>query len=376
MAALLTYGFHPGSREVVAGSMRTSCTPASMHRLLPLALCSVLSAQQWTVVPAANATIDAPSGLALPGAPHAEVWQVLVDEAHLAALRGRTVAAIAMRRDAQVARTLPAVDADWVVTLGVAPSSAAAASERLADNLGARVEVFRGVVSMPSSAPPGGEPVWGPGQSFSIPLSPGFAYAGGTLAIQIEAQPRSATAVWSADAAFDPIAGVVTSLGTACGPHVGSNGRSSSVDARDLIAGNSVLFTGWGSIGAPAWLLVGARMLQTPIDLAIVGAPGCTLWVDAVAALGASFLATEHGNAAPGRAQVALPIPVSPRWLGGGLAVQWVELGAGVRTSDVLCLTTAQAFPVLGMSLVSARRGDVLGRVSVNRAPVLRVEHR
>lgn len=123
-------------------------------------------------------------------------------------------------------------------------------------------------------------------------------------------------------------------------------------------------------------MLIGVRPIDPPLDLAAIGAPGCFLHVDALAALSSSFQPHPATAQLGGLANVLIDIPPSTALAGARFYSQWVEVATPLRTSNATEATIAIGHPRLGMAIATARPGGVGVEVDVALAPVLRFESR
>ena len=132
----------------------------------------------------------------------------------------------------------------------------------------------------------------------------------------------------------------VVPFGTAC---VGSYGQHPVLGAPRSPNLGSTTFTlelhGSAPL-APIALLLGANPAWTPLDLSVINAVGCTLWVDPQVSVA---LATGPGNAqrAEGSAVIGLPIPSSPGLSGARLQVQVAIVDAANGRGVPITMTNA-----------------------------------
>jgi hypothetical protein len=355
--------------------------------LLPAALV----AQQEFVVPAEFAVDDAPAMRWAAGFTTALRQQVLIADRHLIALRGRTITALSVRRDAAIARALPGGDADLVLQLSTSPRTPEDPAEELAKNVGAdAVTVQAGRVSIPSSPAVAGTSVpWDAAHAVRFVFQQPFVYGGGTLCVDLRGSPApgSALRAWPVDAVAGAARGTKTPLGSSCAAVVGVAGpagtlSTTTVDPGRLVVGASARFVARGTPGTAAAMVVGLAPLASPIELRVLGAPGCFVHVHGIASLSATFggeLSPQH-RVLGGFADAALRIPNDNGLRGAGFYTQWLQLGPPLATSEALRCTIAAAAPTLGMAIVEALEGGVAppthGRVDVDQGLVMRFEAR
>lgn len=121
-------------------------------------------------------------------------------------------------------------------------------------------------------------------------------------------------------------------FGTGCQSSLGVPLTFEHVNDPALGAASFTLRVAGVPTSAPALCLLGFARLTPPVDLAVIGAPGCTLYVDGLAALPAFGSGTNH-------ADVSLVVPSTPALVGGQLLSQWVVVDStanpiGAVTSD------------------------------------------
>jgi hypothetical protein len=160
------------------------------------------------------------------------------------------------------------------------------------------------------------------------------------------ATPLSPTQFYERGPGSSHVAGV---LGTGCtisggSSPMGSSGTTSGTALTDTLAGGPANTTAHLLIGDAASLLGGT--LPLPIDLALIGSPGCSLNLNVL-------LSVPVATTATGGATFTLPYTMSPAVSGIRLRTQWVAIDATqlVRSSNGLDhgvpynATTGKAWP-------------------------------
>jgi hypothetical protein len=333
-----------------------------------------LAAQQHLVVPQSLARTDGPSLVGLAGVTVPKHQQFVVDAAHLQALQLRSITGIRFRRDQEFGKALVAGQANLTIRIGQSPWGASRASSVLARNLPSSVEVYRGTLDIPAAPPVSGALGFDPPDAIQIRFSAPYPYAGGDLCIDLVGVPLAATR-WPVDAASDPARGSVTSFGVACGRYASIVGETALVAPRELIPGRTVRFVGRGEPGSAAFLLFGLSALSQSVDLAFLGAPGCSLHVSSFATAATTYGPAEIGPAFGGLANVLIHIPGDPALLGARFVTQWFEVGPTLASSNAHDCRISSALPSLGMATVTeiGARGE--GYVDVATAPVIRFDY-
>ncbi|MEZ6036565.1 MAG: hypothetical protein R3F29_03735 [Planctomycetota bacterium] len=359
-------------------------------RLNPLALAALVAATvvatttaqvQHVVVPAVYEQVDAISYQWIAGASRPLRQQTLIGQSSLQALVGHSLTAIELRRSAKD-ETFYGGTADLTVTLSIAPHGPLGVSRTYAANIGAAPQVvFAGPVQLPTSPPNTGPIVgWTPENVVRIEFATPFAYAGGTLCVDVVGTPIAGLNAdwWMADAMFEDVIGTVTDLGGGCGTFGGPQHRWSHVATRTLVAGNYAEFFAYGT---PWSLAVAAFGLGNPTGLPIhllgLPSPGdCELHLATIDGL-IPTLMVPHSDpmlqSRGGLAHIELKLPGTPQALGMQMTTQWLEWQQ-LATSNALQWTVCSALPTLDMALVEGDPGEVDGQVSVHLAQVLRFE--
>lgn len=367
-------GRHQGWGSVPAGSF-----------VLTLAAAATAQSPQHLVVPAAHATIDAPSQLWIPGGNNPVRQQTLVGASHLQPLLGTELLALELRRTAKN-RAFPGGSADLTVTLSTAPVQPLSIGRTFADNVGHNAAVvFSGTVSLPASPIELGPTVgWSANNVVRIVFQTPFVYTGGTLCIDITGLPVAglSTDDWLADAAFEDLFGTAVDLGPGCGLYAGTSGATSSVSERSLLPGSNARFRAYGTPGSLAIAAHGAPA-ATPLPLSAFGvqAPGCLVHLDPTLILATTvhWFEVESDPLLAMRGGVAeayVPLPGAAWMFGLSLTTQWFDL-IQPATSNAVQWTVASQLPTLDMALAeghpSLPQAEV---VAPHRAHVFRFEYR
>jgi hypothetical protein len=358
--------------------MHTLRTPLAAVAALSLAL----PAQNFEVVPAANATTDALAYEWIAGASRLHRQQTLVGASHLTNLVGRDIVAIELRRTAMT-RPFPAGAADLTVSLSTSPNLPIAIDNTFAANIGPDVlQVFSGTVSLPASPATGvaGSAVaWTAANTVRIALTTPFRYQGGSLCIDVLGTPIGGqNAWWLADAAEEVVPGTsAVHLGNGCGIYGGPAREWSEVHERSLVPGGYGVFRANGTPYGPAFAIFGTAT-ATPFSLAfLLPTPNCTCYLDPTAGLvlvPAVFAPEVHPLAVGATAEVLLRLPATPAIFGFSMTTQWLDL-VQMATSNAIRWTVGTALPQLDMALVEGNPIEPMGTVSTHLAHVLRFEY-
>jgi hypothetical protein len=347
----------------------------TMRALLVSCCLAATALAQHVVVPSAFESVDGPSRFGFAGVTVADHQQIVVDARHLTALQSQAITGIRLRRDQTFGAALAAGRFDLVVRIGNAPGEARRASASFAGNLPSPIEVFRGRIDLPPAPPVSGPLGWDAPDAVAIRFATPWPYTGGHLCLDLDGTPTSATR-WPFDAASDPVQGSVTNLGVACSRFASAVGQTVVAMPRDLIVGQTARFVGRGEPGGSAFPLFGLQALPTPVDLAVVGAPGCALRIASFASGATSYGPIELGALFGGLANYRIAIPSDSALLGARFLTQWLETGPPLTSSNALDCRIAAALPTLGMATVSAAPGQPEGHVDVTQAPVVRFDLR
>ena len=327
--------------------------------------------QGLVTVPDGYLSAEGDSRTTVPGIGRSGVKQWLIGSSHLTPLRGRSVAGLVFRHDANWDETTVPGSATLVVRIGPAAVEPLDATTDFAANLlpTHAVEVFRGSAAFGVSSVTAGAATWNAPHVLELPFTTPFAYAGGPIAIEIDGMHAASAATWwSVDGVEEQIAGTVTDIGTSCGARDFPNGRTALVDPASLVLGGSAEFHFYGQANASALLLIGATTFPTPINLALLGAPGCELHVSPFAAIARPLVDSNiQGLGSVARALVSLPAQTD--LLGGELYAQWFEVGATFTTSQAIRFQIAPRLPTLDLATL-IRREDGSVELHPSFAPV------
>lgn len=330
-----------------------------------------LAAQGLHVVPNSWASTEAPSMLATPGAGISERQQILIDASELSPLLGRRITGLVFRRDSGYGDALDPAQGTIVASLGVAATAPHSASPVWSANLPQRIECYRGPIVAPASpAIAAGGAGWTHPHAIDLQFSTPFAYSGGHLCIELEGT-TNADVWWPIDAITDSAAGTVSAEGQACGPRSRQLGQTAFVAAADLVVGRTAICKLFSDLGTSTILIVGLGMLPSPFDLALIGSPGCWIYVEPIATVPSTVTTPILGTPFGAVTNVNLHIPAQSNLMGAPLALQWVEMTTnGVASSNALNCTIAATPPTLPMAVVWQRpNGNVI--IDTTRAPVV-----
>lgn len=334
-------------------------------------------AQAPVTVPAAYASVDAPSRLWVAGVTVDLRQQTIIDASHLAPLAGRDLVAISFRRDVDGA-AFSGGTAHLLVRIGHAAMEPLSASAEFASNLPQPLTVFDGTITIPNS-PAGASADWTPERTIRVPFAVPFRYQGGPLTIDLTGTADSQSPVlwWPADAAWDHAAGTVASVGVGCGLHANAQGEWAGSAATRLVVGGTAQLSARGTEHGLAllFLSLSATAPGMPLENLLPGAmPGCSVYI----AMPTSMVVTSFAQVPfPGQGGTALHflrIPNQSWALGAGFASQWMDLQQQFATSNATLCTIAPMPPSLGMVVVRGSPGEASGIVIVNQAHVMRFE--
>ena len=332
---------------------------------------------QFTVIPAAYLTADAPGMLWVPGASKPLRQQQIIDDSLLQGLVGQTLTALEFRRNAQ-ADDFQAGSLNLTVALSITSTEPLSTSSTFANNIDpspapAPVTVFTGQLQLPAS-PATTTPGWTASNILRIPFQTSFVYQGGNLCIDIVGSPLGQPAGWwPCDADQSPVTGTVVDLGGGCGAYGGPQHRWSTAVPRTLVPGGEGSFFAFGPLGSfgligfatefpPGW----------PLALVLPAAPlNCTMFINLPIAL--DFVMFVDNGLADPRADYVVPIPNTPTVIGGTLTTQWIEWSQQV-SSNALTWTIGNA-PSIKMAHVDGYASDPSGELFVDLAHVVRFEH-
>ena len=342
-------------------------------------------------------SVSAPSAGTIPGLGGAFREQILIDAHRLQGLGGRAIEGIQFRRSLDPNEVLEGGAVAMTVWLHEVSGVAASASSNFADNapVAQRVEVFKGVLIVPSSPKVGSLPnAWSTANSFQIVFRTPFSYSGGTLVVELLAAPKATGTPgrWPLDCEHVTHDGMASTFGSSCSSFAMSDGLALVAEDSGLQVGGTARVLSFGRPGTRPVLLLGVTPLTQGIDLAGLGATGCFQFVDYFLSQGLVYQ-TPIPNFASAHAEVLLKIPLDPSLFKAQLTMQSADIetglpqaswtnSAGLTTSNGLTLQLASTQPTLGMSTVQSttiglgQSAPVSGRVDVERAPVMRLLYR
>lgn len=329
---------------------------------------------QFTVVPAAYATVDAPGMLWVPGASKALRQQQILNASLLQGMIGKSLTALEFRRNAE-AEAFQAGALSLTVSLSITTNSAQSTSSTFAHNIGASpVQVFSGQLQLPAS-PATTTPGWTAANTLRIPFQSSFDYQGGNLCIDILGSPLAGQAAgwWPCDADQASVTSTVVDLGGGCGAYGGPLHRWSTAEARTLVPGGEGSFFAFGPLASFGIVAFGTEYpVGWPLAMALPAAPpSCTMFVEEPLALAVVMFA-DDAPADP-RADYLLRIPNTPSITGASLTTQWVEW-TQQASSNALTWTVGSA-PTIQMAHVDGYATDATGVLFVDLAHVVRFEH-
>lgn len=291
---------------------------SSAFVLFVAAVATVAPAQSAVVVPGSAAVSEGYSLDGITGGSFAFRTQILVDAAALAA-NGATLTSLRLRAD----RTVGAQAGIGVpnVTVRIGPSAVAVGgmSSTYANNVTAPMTtVFQGTLNLP----PQGAETFGPRDfDIDVPFQQPFAFqtTQGNLLIELIGNNPPCFGICNPFYWLDVVCvgGTTSSLGSAGTMANGdvpfatvtSGGGS---DPMALTIGNTLDFVTSLALSAPPAVSAFAiAPLPGPIDLALLGAPGNTLWVDPAIVVPLTWT-TGLGS----RATVSLAVPNLPSLVG------------------------------------------------------------
>lgn len=361
--------------------MHTQRTRIVAQVLLALAPATA-GAAQGTVVPGAAALAGGNAALWMPALPVPLRVQILIDERHLGAVRGRAITGLRLRRKDHD-RAFDAASVRWSVRVGIAPGAASDARPEFAANLGpTATQPFQLSVPVPASPAPGpGGTTWTAAETITVPFPAPFPYAGGTLCIDVAGAPPllQPASAWPVDAVASPVEGQASDLGPGCGAF---GPRSAFVEERTLLAGATARFSAFGAPRTLTFFVLGVPA-PSSLPLAPLGAAqGCHAHVASLlgsipAFYGPAVFANQP--ALGGMAAVHLHLPPVPWILGASFGCQWFDLGqVPFAASNAHRWTVATLLPDSGLAMVMARYDNAAptaGEVLQNLAPIVQILH-
>lgn len=345
---------------------------ASARRLAVwLALAAGARPQTALVVPSEYADHDAPWMAEVAGLSQAFRQQVLLRAEALAAIRGRAITALTLRRDVQLPLPLRGGVAVLKVTLSERARHPAAAAPAFADNRGPEpTQVFAGEVVVPESPAPARPPVvrWTAPDAIEIAFARPFVYRTGNLCIEIDGRPvpGKQPPAWPIDFVAWSIGGGSTFVGRSCDPRL-----QAMAVWKGLIPGSDVTLYSTGPTQTAAVCLLGT-VLPAPRTLTQRLPMPCAVHVEPLAALG--FLYPRVKLEQLTRVEHDVAIPALPCLFSRQFAVQWLQLpnletGIGLATTHAQTLTLADG--VHTFAGASVRSGIAAGDQFPDRGEVV-----
>lgn len=340
-----------------------------------------LTAQQVTV-PAAFAQSDANGLTEFAGFTQRFREQIIIDGQALTALRSTSLVELRVRRDGQYGQALSGGRANLTIAATVSSRALTEASPDFATNAPNPTAIFQGTISLPDSPAltSRNQPTFASPFAVVIPLQTPFAYGGQQLVLDIQGTPdtQSTSRWWPIDAHYEGVRGSAVTHGTACDSRCDLH-----VAAERLVPGATLRFVAGGPAGGTNVLALAAQR-SSPVDLGILGFPGCTLHLtpDLMFTTGASL----GFNGSAGTANHLLHLPSSQQLLATPLASQaitmWIDSQAPalrLATSPALDLTLAARYSTHAAVVVTSglrMASDpwpTRGEVQVARVPVLQL---
>ena len=356
------------------------CLYATLVAVVPAAA-TMAQLPQHTVIPAAYTTSDAASYYWVAGASQDVRQQTLIGSSHLQTLLGRSLTALELRRSAADETFQPGT-ADLTLRLSTSPCSPLRTSRFFVDNVGPdQVEVFSGLVDLPTSPPQLGPTVaWTASNVVRIEFQTPFVYTGGTLCVDLigYAVDGQHASWWMADAEFEVLSGTAVSRGSGCGIYGGSNGEWSHASRSGLVPGAHAMFSAYGT---PSGLALAAFGTYQPLPLPLTAlglpAPGCSLHLGSLdVMMPAIFEPPIHPELANlgGEAVIRFWVPDDVAMFGASLTAQWFDLSQ-LATSNAMECAVASQMPTLDMSVVDGLAAEPDGLATVHISHVMRFEH-
>ncbi len=264
---------------------------------------------------------------------------------------------VAWRRDASHGATYAGATGHLVVSIGTVVSAAhpTVTFRRLFRE--PPTVVHDGPIQLPAASPPGGGAA---PFSVVVPFGTPWTYTGGDLGVDVSFQGVAA-GVWRRDAVRlgDVIPGTVTPLGIGCWT-TGGYAPLHWVDATTAVPGATMRVHLEGgplrphSLAAAHMLGSGAATyhgVPLPIDVGMLGfPPGCLLRTDVLVNLVAP---PADYSTLYSRAQIGMPVPNRPTFVGLRLSGQWLVLDLAQTTPIQAVLSSAETW-TLGSAPASA----------------------
>jgi hypothetical protein len=345
-----------------------------------LALVTCSYAQSSIVVPAAAAARDGTANSEAAGFTERRRQQFLIGPSLLGPMRGRAIQRLTFRRDG-AQPPLVGGQTRLTVQLSVAPfGTIDASSVRFADNHGGSPQPsFDATLVLPDAPrlPHRHAATWAAPHVVSIPLAPAFRYEGGVLCIELRGEPvdGSRSTWWPIDCETDGVQGSRTVVGTGCGRVAAQASNTASVAERGLRPSATAELLHLTDASAVTVVGLSALPLATPIELAMLGAPGCWLQILPDVTVPVAVRGNHLGRGI-GSARCALRIPNAPASLGASFYAQWFDATAqGLAVSNGLRLDIAGTPTAIDAAmLISPPTSGVWpesGRLDVRVMPVL-----
>ncbi len=354
-----------------------------------LPLCAQ-SAPTSLVVPSQYTTQEAPNAVFWAISPFAARRQLILGATHLRAAKGRKLKGLRVRRNGGERDTLSAGFLQLEVSLSETAHSLPSTSPTFAQNRGkSPVVVFKGVVSLPTSPAPRVMPAaWTSQFQVKLPFAASFVYGGRNLCVETVTSllqtPSGGVAQhpwWPLDGLRQSSFGAVKVRGQSCIP--GLPGHPAGADAASQNLGASAVVFLRGSraqgsglvlVGYDNKTLGGTRL---PLDLAVIGAPTCSLYLDPI--LAAQFTLKKQPGGL-GHVAMTMPVPYDVGLAGLSYYTQWMlsdpgHNSAGLTFSNGVQATIGPHAPPLGISWIeSTDLNAAAGRILTGRTPVLRFD--
>jgi hypothetical protein len=354
-------------------------------RLTHLALFSCLGTvcAQELVIPPEFAAKEAPSAWWLPGLPGAFRQQILVDASLLQPILGHTITAVSFRRNGG-ANHYRGGSAQVTACLSTSPRTVTAPAADFAANHGADLTtVYQGVVTAPTPQAPVSMSTWTTDNIVRIAFTSTFAYAGGTLCLDLDGAAVAGNEVQCCfvDAVDVAVSATVVQRGNGCGVYGGPTHGWAMIDEQSLVPGGTARFSAFGQANAPAILLLAGAFQQDAVPLAPYGAASdCFVHLNTLlGTVPTSFVPPLIPNSVltEGLALAKVQLPAETWLLGACLASQWLDLGQfAVSNADEW--TISSQVPALPMARVAAfhQQGaaPASGDIDLTLAPVVRFE--
>lgn len=297
--------------------------------LLAATLANGVAAQRFFYTPPGNGTVEAPSRFAGPfGGTASQRFQQICGLSGDPTAIGQ-INQVAFRRDNDTvvaSGDYVAFSPDFTLTVSTSPRTTLTMSRTFAANIGNdATQVHTGVLNFPAQPkmPPGPTPF-----AYSVPFSAPFPYASPNGDILLDFAVTSANnsnTLFFCDAGASGAGSSARTLGAGC--PAGSNLVSVSSNWGPGSTGRILQYNAAGNV--PSVLSFGSNAnswngIPLPIDLAVIGAPGCMVYHDNLA----NLVGNTSGTAGQynGRWDVWLELPNNPFLAGLQLRTQFFNL--------------------------------------------------